>query len=527
MKESGDRMAEDWLCQQEKQDDDKVLPFMDEDGFPLLDITRDEPSSSACSLSSLSTPTVVCDERHTSIIEKHSNDILSCNAQKRKGNRSLSIKENDTQSFASDFYNSGTDCSSLLFVDNMEEIKNPESQKKQKLKQSNLFQLWGLSPQSLLSDKPNMHPQEEKNSGSIEGAMKNKNNNNQNQHRSHVCPFYKKMPGTPFTVDAFRYGKVQDCAAYFLSHFHADHYGGLTKKWSHGPIYATALTARLVKMCLYVDPFYIHPLEFGKEYVIEGVRVTMLEANHCPGAALIHFLLPNGACYLHTGDFRASKSLQSYPILLNHRVNVLYLDTTYCNPKYRFPPKEEVLKFAVRVVRNHLKNHPKTLIIVGAYSIGKECVYLEISKALGVKIHATASRRRILQSYGWPQISDNLCTNGRETPLHILPISSLKDEHLQSYLLSFKSQFSTVLAFRPTGWTFSETIGHNLDLIKPRTNGSITIYGVPYSEHSSFDELQEFVKFLRPEKIIPTVNVGSAVNRDKMQSYFRQWLSTK
>jgi hypothetical protein len=85
-------------------------------------------------------------------------------------------------------------------------------------------------------------------------------------------------------------------------------------------------------ICLYR---YICPLEFDTEYVIDGIKVIFIDANHCPGAALIHFELPNGQCYLHTGDFRACKLMQDYHLFVNKRVNILYLDTTYCNPKYK------------------------------------------------------------------------------------------------------------------------------------------------------------------------------------------------
>lgn len=51
---------------------------------------------------------------------------------------------------------------------------------------------------------------------------------------------------------------------------------------------------------------------------------------------------------------------------------------------FRFPPKEDVIDFAVRTAKRYLQKEPKTLIVVGAYSIGKENVYLAISKALQV-----------------------------------------------------------------------------------------------------------------------------------------------
>ena len=48
---------------------------------------------------------------------------------------------------------------------------------------------------------------------------------------------------------------------------------------------------------------------------IEGARVTLIEANHCPGAVLFLFRLRDGKAFLHTGDFRADEEMLRHPAL--------------------------------------------------------------------------------------------------------------------------------------------------------------------------------------------------------------------
>ena len=48
--------------------------------------------------------------------------------------------------------------------------------------------------------------------------------------------------------------------------------------------------------------------------------------------------------------------------------------------------------------------------------------------------------------------------------------------------------------------------------LQTRREGNVTIYGIPYSEHSSFAELRDCVKRLRPKRIIPTVNCPDAAS---------------
>ncbi|KAM6262990.1 DNA cross-link repair 1A protein isoform 1-T2 [Spheniscus humboldti] len=340
--------------------------------------------------------------------------------------------------------------------------------------------------------------------------------------RKKHCPFYKKIPETGFTVDAFQYGEIEGCTAYFLTHFHSDHYCGLTKNFMF-PIYCNKITGNLVKSKLGVKEQYIHVLPMDTECIVNGIKVLLLDANHCPGATMILFCLPRGNVILHTGDFRADPSMERYPALIGQQVHTLYLDTTYCSPEYTFPSQQEVIQFAVNTAFETVTLNPRTLVVCGTYSIGKEKVFLAIAEVLGSKASVSRDKYKTLQCLESAAVNSLISVDWDGTLLHVLPMMQINFKGLQDHLNKFSENFDQVLAFKPTGWTYSDSCLSLVD-IKPQTRGRITIYGIPYSEHSSYLEMKRFVQWLKPQKIIPTVNVGDWRARSLMEKHFRDWM---
>jgi len=438
-----------------------------------------------------------------------------------------------------------------------------------------------------------------------------------------TCPFYKIMPGFFICVDAFRYGAVADCKAYFLSHFHSDHYIGLTSSWCQGPIYCSHVTANLVRRQLRVDPKWVVDLDFDKKVEVpgtQGVDVTMIPANHCPGSSLFLFekvvgkgKSPKVQRVLHCGDFRACPAHVQHPKLrpdivdsvigrnlAQQKLEVCYLDTTYLTPKYAFPGQEEVIKACadmcvslskdfvdendgwektkkdragdgmVKFVRKtsikeevdeedvkikvedekpDKKARGRLLVIVGTYSIGKERICLGVAKALNSKIYAPPNKQKICAALEDPELSARMTNDPLEAQVHMQMIMEIRAETLADYLTGFKPHFSRIVGFRPSGWNYRppknrltespsvQTVLHSenwksrysmAELVPQRgSTREANCFGVPYSEHSSFRELTMFCCALRIDKIIPTVNVGSAKSREKMKAWCEKWAMDK
>ncbi|KAJ3274236.1 hypothetical protein HDV01_003309 [Terramyces sp. JEL0728] len=351
--------------------------------------------------------------------------------------------------------------------------------------------------------------------------------------RQYKCPWYKHIPDTNFTMDAFNYGVIENCSIYFLSHFHSDHYGGLTLKFE-GKIYCSEVTAELVKMQLKVRPDLITVLPLNKRIEVEGHHVTLFDANHCPGAAIFLFEINVESTIkriLHTGDFRACPAMWNRTELKT-RIDACYLDTTYCNPTYVFPSQSDVLDMLTDIVkkvnsqatiqsivaRNSILNYfkpkmprkSKCLFVVGTYLIGKEKVIKTVSKAINSKIYVDARKLAIYKCQKDDYLLENLTTDPSKSDVHVTSMMSLDKKNLEA-LLEKNKKYTNILAIRPTGWTFSKKKDfsiHSLQIKKISPN--IDLLPIPYSEHSSYSELKEFIGQLDILKIVPTVNVAKA-----------------
>jgi len=333
-------------------------------------------------------------------------------------------------------------------------------------------------------------------------------------------------------VDDFKKGSP--IGIHILTHFHSDHYNGLRAKWDGGVIYCSEETARLASHCLRVPAqvFRHLPLGVSVDVLPGSVRATAVSANHCPGAVMVILDTPRGRV-LHTGDFRLCDDLRSLFCTLRGSIQWLWLDNTYCDPKFNHPPQHDILKETVAIVQAALANSSRpVLVLVGTYTIGKERVALALHEAFGAKIECLAGKYAILQNVELFKCGAFIpYTEGPSSnlpplrvilvPLGLVGYQSMTAAEKSGELVLNSSGFvrytpqgnpidirkySSVLCIRPTGW--SRKISSKT-LRSSSQESSVTTFHlieVPYSEHCSFSEICETLNLVRPKHVVPFVD---------------------
>lgn len=101
------------------------------------------------------------------------------------------------------------------------------------------------------------------------------------------------------------------------------------------------------------------------------------------------------------------------------RLDAIYLDTTYADPKYTFPTQQAAITHALSLMDRHLQRNTdsespepdrKTLFLFGSYSLGKERLFMEVAAKFQRKVCVSKAKLRAIQTFGWPERQMRLLT---------------------------------------------------------------------------------------------------------------------
>ncbi|KAK5619786.1 hypothetical protein CRENBAI_007387 [Crenichthys baileyi] len=314
--------------------------------------------------------------------------------------------------------------------------------------------------------------------------------------------------------------------AYFLSHCHKDHMKGLK-----GPLLKRKLqlsrTVRLycsfvTKELLLNNPKYA----FWEEYVVplelesptqislvdeasgekEEIVVTLLPAGHCPGSVMFLFEGRQGNV-LYTGDFRLAVGDASRMDHLHSGSRVkdiqsVYLDSTFYDPRfYQIPSREVCLKGISELIGNWISQssyHVVWLNCKAAY--GYEYLFTNLGDEFGTQIHVNS----LAMFKKMPEILSYVTTD-RRSQIHAC--RHPKDEEffqgnrVPCGCTAADGTPLRIISIKPSTMWFGERTKKTNVVIKTGNSS----YRACFSFHSSYSEIKDFLSYLQPVNILPSV----------------------
>jgi len=341
-----------------------------------------------------------------------------------------------------------------------------------------------------------------------------------------------RIQGTPFYVDYFR--RDEKITHYFLTHCHADHMTGITPSWSYGVIWCSSKSKSIL------GEFYgeqllerVQTIELNEKiemYFLPESKegdptffVTLLDANHCPGAVMFLFEGYWGQ-YLYTGDFKWRPGL----VQDLGKIDRLYIDTTYHDPKYcTMWSLEETINEMVEIIKNAESITPwgtkedrcedfpdigKLGVKFGVDRLGKEEVAVGVARKMGRKWLVEPQRYKRLKSY-LPEVDLKFFTiNPEESTLRCVKKADVATQRLSATWLT-----DPHIGIICTGWV--KTYERQSESFNPNDTEITMVHRLPYSSHSSYNEILELVREVKPTRAIPITPTKSNRKHGELSSW--------
>ncbi|GAW82706.1 DNA repair metallo-beta-lactamase protein [Plasmodium gonderi] len=266
------------------------------------------------------------------------------------------------------------------------------------------------------------------------------------------------------------------------------------------------------------SPNYIKTIYLDTTYALSKNNLF------APQMYLINFII-----YICKRKIREDSAAQGLVVETKNKANVLRAGKRTCmhnckkeeeeeqiavtkNEEKKWTTNDEIKNESVgekdmeeKKTRKEMKSKNKTLFMFGTYNLGKEKIYLSVSEACNMKIHFRNEKKKtIIESFLQNKnMLSRITDNKLEAQIHIVDINysyifpkieknkfkNLIDEEIEK-------EFDSFYYIIPTGWVKKYSFYQKND---------ISIFLIPYSEHSNLSELECFVKSIKPCNIIPTV----------------------
>ena len=191
--------------------------------------------------------------------------------------------------------------------------------------------------------------------------------------------------------------------------------------------------------------------------------------------------------FFHTGDFRYSSAMFTETLLSNQNLSIdrLYLDNTYCSPKYDFPERATAFD-SITTIIDSCKDCD---VLIGMRKLGKEDMLVRLAFYYNTWIVVKPDYYQSLQPLELPNVFTTDVTRGF---IHVVPLHNVSVKQLRALNVEKKT-----IAIVPS------SLHHTRHCQKNRPS---LIHYVSYSDHSSYKELHMFVSRLKPAHVIPLVD---------------------
>ena len=240
-------------------------------------------------------------------------------------------------------------------------------------------------------------------------------------------------------------------------------------------------------------------LPYGKEVDLNGFRVSLRDAGHVFGSAMVRV-----DDLLYTGDFNPEGGA-TCGRALPESVGTLIVDATYGRPGFNFPPKHVVEADLLTWLEMELAAGP---VALGGYEFGKSQELIALANRLGVEVAVADRIADLADAYvahgirlRYRRVSELSEAERRDPRVYVLPPGWLRSPLDES--VSWLGSVGLKTAY-VSGWAafFDFTRRYGLDA------------QFPLSDHGDFDGVMAFVAACAPRRVYTVFSHANELARE-------------